>query len=800
MIISNTRKSKSTLIFFNILVVLNFIFFLVFSSLSYADNSFSNPQNTKYDKRCFADVPPYVENNSSSNPATTPISITSDKVQAELNQDIYYSGNVEIVHGNKVLKANNTTFNQETQEMSATGDIFYQDGEITISSEDELTTNLQTNDTKLSNAQYHINGTLIHGETDSAVLNSKKQSLQLKNASVTTCPKNEETWAISSSEINIDQNEVFGEAYHTVFRLHDIPIMYLPYINFPVKSERKSGVLYPNLSFGNSDGIKFELPIYWNIAPNYDMTFTPIFIQRRGILLTDEFRYMPFKNTIGKLYGEYIPHDRKHEDDGVQKFEERYLLHLEHQSTWFDGDLGLNINYSKVNSGDLNYINDFDSPNVETLDSQLTQLASLYVDKPTFEGEIKVLSYQTLISEEYLYNIPFKLLPQIKANYHNALKGLLSYNVNFVFSNFEASSKYENETFEAQRYHFEPTVTIPFVYYEGIDLNAKGSILYTYYNQNVPDTLHHFYTTQGFSNRELENSIDRLLYRTELNGKMTFANTLENLYTLTIEPQFQYMYIPYKNQDNIGLYDTTDRVFDFYSIFSYRNYAGLDRISDTNRFSYGFSYSIYDENYHEKLRFNIGQAYDFVPKRVRLYPNDTKNYYPRTPIASTLDLNLIDSISLHGDIVYNTEKNETASWNSMLNVNYEELMGQISYRYNRNGNRTSNNEIIDLKQLGILMKLPVTPDLTLIAGGYRDLEQGLDIDKKLALKYESCCYSVGFQIERYNKPNNYTMTSDNETTLGVFFELKGLANVGVNSEFSPSTKLIPYTDTVNLNK
>jgi LPS-assembly protein len=83
---------------------------------------------------------------------------------------------------------------------------------------------------------------------------------------------------------------------------------------------------------------------------------------------------------------------------------------------------------------------------------------------------------------------------------------------------------------------------------------------------------------------------------------------------------------------------------------------------------------------------------------------------------------------------------------------------------------------------------------------YYDLYQKKNIDSKLAVKYDSCCYSLGVQAERYNKPNNYTMTSRNETKFGVFFELKGLANVGADTSFTAETKLLPYNDTVNLSK
>ena len=111
-----------------------------------------------------------------------------------------------------------------------------------------------------------------------------------------------------------------------------------------------------------------------------------------------------------------------------------------------------------------------------------------------------------------------------------------------------------------------------------------------------------------------------------------------------------------------------------------------------------------------------------------------------------------------------------------------------------------NGEISDLKQLGGAFNFPITDDIKGVAAMYYDLERSRNIDQKLALKYESCCYSIGFQIERFNKPDNYTLTAKNETKYGVFFELKGLTDSNMNASFSPETKLIPYNNAVNLNK
>lgn len=757
--------------------------------------------NNVYDKRCATDIPPYVVDKTTTKPNETPVSITANRVDANLRDDVNYSGNVEVVQGLKHLKANNTKFNQHTQDVEATGDIFYQDGEITVKSDSTLTTNLKTNDTTLNQASYHLNGSLVRGYAEKAVIGGETKKVNLEKAYVTTCPLDEESWRLGSSEIEMDKNEIFGEAYHTVFWFHEVPIFYLPYINFPIKNQRKSGFLYPSIGWSSNDEAILKTPIYWNIAPNYDFTFAPVLIGRRGVMFDSEFRYMPFANTYGTFYHQYIHHDRrKPTEKSAEKYGERWLFSWDNKSYWNDQDYGFLINYSKVRQGDFNYINDFSPRIAETIDNQLVQEAKLFADFHNFDASIRFLQYQLMLPEKYWASQPFKLLPKITANYHDVLDEWAVYSLNFSYSNFEVSDYQSSNRYKAARYHFEPTLEIPLVNSNGIVLKATEKLFLTHYDQSIPNRLMGTYTAQGFKTTEMDENVDRFLHMTDIYGHVTFSNTLNSGKTLTLEPEVQYLYIPYKNQDHIGLYDSTDRIYDFYSLFSYKKYSGLDRISDFNRISYGFTHRVYDENYREIFRFNIGQGYDFTHQRVKLYPNDDIDYYPRTPVSTALNISPIENISAHADLVYNTEEDKISSWNALVNGKYDEFSGQISYRFNKNGNRTMKREIIDLKQLGGFLKVPLGRDWNVIGAMYYDLEQKKNIDQKIAIKYDSCCYSVGFQVERYNKPDNYTLTADEETKYGIFFELKGLANVGINSSYSPETKLLPYNDTVNLSK
>ena len=137
-------------------------------------------QLSEYDEKCYGTIPEYVAPQKGEDIKKIPISITADSMNSDVKSNINYHGDVEIIQGNKKLHADTTTFNQQTQEMTANGNILYQDGEITVNSNHALHTNLITNTTELNNANYQINGTVVRGNTRKALLNNETKTISLR--------------------------------------------------------------------------------------------------------------------------------------------------------------------------------------------------------------------------------------------------------------------------------------------------------------------------------------------------------------------------------------------------------------------------------------------------------------------------------------------------------------------------------------------------------------------------------------------------------------------------------------------
>ena len=106
----------------------------------------------------------------------------------------------------------------------------------------------------------------------------------------------------------MDVDAGFGTARGFRLRFKGLPVLGSPYVTFPLDDRRKSGVLTPSFTNRDSTGLDISLPIYLNLAPNYDLTLTTRYMRQRGAQASSEFRYL-LPGTEGQIRFEYLPED-----------------------------------------------------------------------------------------------------------------------------------------------------------------------------------------------------------------------------------------------------------------------------------------------------------------------------------------------------------------------------------------------------------------------------------------------------------------------------------------------------------
>ncbi|HEH9408124.1 TPA: LPS assembly protein LptD [Aeromonas salmonicida subsp. pectinolytica] len=743
-----------------------------------------------------------------------PVEVDADRLEAKQGGTAVYQGDVKVRQGVRKFDSDYAELDQKSRDVIAIGNIYYNDGQITVTSDKTLKSNLDTKNSELEEGKYQVHGSPVRGSADRVTMTNNNQNITLEGAQYTTCPPGQEVWTLKAGSIDIDQTEVFGEAWNASLWLYDYPVFYFPYINFPIKDERKTGLLYPGYTQSSKNGMDITQPFYWNIAPNYDATITSRFMDRRGLMEQVEFRYMPDPAHVGSLYFENLADDKQYDETPSlnEKLSDghRYLLNARHTSRFADNAMRVSIDYTKVRDRDYNYFNDF-SPKVGTqVENQLQQSLMAGYFQQNWNLNTEVRTYQILLASAQQ---PHELMPRINHNYYHQGNWYdLAWNTEvtrFGYNNTQASAQNLGDAYTGTRVYTAPTLTMPLIDEAGYYLDSQYKLMYTRYDQEVPDnmssTFTKRFTPEGASGVTLdEGIITRTLPSFRLKGGMTFERNQDWFggdANQTLEPEFQYLYVPYKDQDNIGVYDSTTMRQDYYSLFSDRRYAGLDRISDSNRVSVGVTSRVYDDAGDERIRLAVAQAFDFVAPRVKLYPSESLATNTRSPLSFEGDAKINEQWFAHAGAQYDMDQSEISSANSALEYRREKLISQLNYRFVRNANYdlSNTNQVADLNQVGMLLTTPLNDQWHLYGGYYHDLDQGVKVDRKVGLKYDSCCWSINFNLEWVNTPDNVTMRPTSERSLGIQFEMKGLGSVGTGSKgTSLDTEALPYIRPFNL--
>ncbi|KHE13298.1 LPS biosynthesis protein [Aeromonas hydrophila] len=743
-----------------------------------------------------------------------PVEVDADRLEAKQGGTAVYQGDVKVRQGVRKFDSDYAELDQKSRDVIAIGNIYYNDGQITVTSDKTLKSNLDTKNSELEEGKYQVHGSPVRGSADRVTMTNNNQNITLEGAQYTTCPPGQEVWTLKAGSIDIDQTEVFGEAWNASLWLYDYPVFYFPYINFPIKDERKTGLLYPGYTQSSKNGMDITQPFYWNIAPNYDATITSRFMDRRGLMEQVQFRYMPDPAHVGSLYFENLANDKQYDEtpslNQAMSDGHRYLLNANHTSLFADNAMRVSLDYTKVRDRDYNYFNDF-SPKVGTqVENQLQQSLMAGYFQPNWNINTEVRTYQILLASAQQ---PHELMPRIDHNYYQQGSWYdLAWNTEitkFGYNNAQAIAQNQGGAYTGTRVYTAPTLTMPLINEAGYYLDSQYKLMYTRYDQEVPDNMSQTFvknfTAEGGNGVTLdEGIITRTLPSFRLKGGMTFERN-QNWFggdaNQTLEPEFQYLYVPYKNQDNIGVYDSTSMRQDYYSLFSDRRYAGLDRISDSNRVSIGLTSRVYDEAGDERIRLAVAQAFDFVAPRVKLYPSETLNTNTRSPLSFEGDAKINEQWFAHAGAQYDVDQSRLSSANSAVEYRREKLISQLNHRFVRDANYDLENkgQVTDLNQIGLLLTTPLNDQWHLYGGYYQELNQSVKSDRKVGLKYDSCCWSINFNLEWVNTPDNVTMRPTSERSLGIQFEMKGLGSVGTGSKgTSLDTEALPYIRPFNL--
>jgi LPS-assembly protein len=710
------------------------LFFLVPSAFGAAQELCQTPVNTfQVEKRL----------------PTGQIKVISNMASIQQDTLAEFQGNVEITSENAHIKADSARIDRNIQQLTAIGDVKYQDPQLSVTSQ-KIVLNTQTNRLEIADTAYEFTQFNARGQAKQLLVD-EQEGIKLGGVTFSTCPVGDEDWLIHADSIQVRPDSSRGVARNAFFYVQDIPLFYLPYYSFPVTDERQTGFLTPKPGSSSSTGVSFEQPYYLNLADNYDATISPRLMSNRGLQLKTEFRYMTPQSN-GQLNLEYLP-----EDSQTTSGDARYFYRFIHSGALSE-NWQLNVDFNGLS--DDNYIVDLGSAYYNQADTHLFKTMAVNYYSPQLNFSLQVKDFEILGENQDSY----RALPEMKLDYQSDLMGGLVFDLHSELAHFDNNNATSPT---ATRAHLAPTLSFPYATTWG-EFLAETSLLHTYYRQ------------QNIDNSSLDSEATRTLGQAKLFGALVFerqSSWFNHDVTQTLEPKAQYLYTSYQDQSNIGLYDTTRLFSDFSGLFRGQEFTGLDRISDKNQVTLGITSRIIDQDNREQFKLSLGQIFYLTDNRVAAASKQDD----RSALAGELDWRIGSKWFTHTEIQVSTQTNKLER--SSVALEYQQSrnkMLQINHRYVRD---LSGEKI---SQFGLTASWPITPSWHWVGRWYRDIDRHRSIESYTGIQYESCCWALRIVAQRQLTSrfdeNGVQRTDEFDSGIALQFLFKGIGGDSSGSE------------------
>lgn len=617
-------------------------------------------------------------------------SFTADDFYHDTDKDvIQLSGQVKIIYQNQQIQANHATLFLRSKNALFQGSVSITSPQADIVG-NEVTLDYEGQTGLIKNGYVKSGNIVFQGSLIQKLGESEFYVLDADYTSCTNCPAG---WSFQGNQIRA---ELGGYAYlkNTFFRVGGIPILWLPYLVVPLKSQRETGLLSPSFDHYDDKGLVVSQGFFWAISRSTDATFHFLNYEKAGPKLLTEYRYVLAEQSFGTIQAGTI-RDRSFAN------ESRYNLYRSN-----------NNKYSPINRWFIKYDHYFDLPNGYVNRANLNLASDLQYPKdfpketlnhgdPSMENRVSFtkntnsqhFSIDTSYNVNLLHADPLASnedavhrLPEFKFSQMNTSIGTtgLMYSFDLDYTNFTRSgSSFDpiSTTLNGTKYVTnkqndprcdnagnEACETLSTTAYDpSKDLIRTGQRLDLKPTLSYPVKLSYMDVLPRVSYRETRYVFDveqdrqniRRYLRAEISGRTTFSKIYApdneakaNRYKHEIIPEVTYTVIPWRDQRSHPFFGTTQS--------NEAPFSSRDKISDAdlaNGYGLQFDYNdrIFDRNlvtfsilnklikkqwnqdqssYQKVASFRVYQSYDLYQESL-----DSPNKQPWSDVGAILEVN-----------------------------------------------------------------------------------------------------------------------------------------------------------------
>ncbi|MCB0328561.1 MAG: LPS-assembly protein LptD [Bdellovibrionales bacterium] len=624
-------------------------------------------------------------------------------------------------------------------------------GEGTSIQAEKLEFNLETETGRFEDTKFTLEDDAFAFEAKEAEkLNDRDFVMSNCFLSTCSCPDGEIPWKLSGNEV-LAEREGYAHLYDSVFRFKGVPLFYTPWIAFPIKQERSSGLLIPEFGYSNRDGLQAKIPIYTVLDGSTDMTFTPFIAARTRYGMQYDYRQAFSQRSsieTRTTYSNETPRDGRLRGTDITNISEpaiddhRFGVYA--KQNWSNSPVS-DVPLSFVS--DIHWVSDTlflreiqDSkiglPSSRYATSRMAARAQLgdYVSSSVI-GEWN----NSLITPQ---NTTLQRLPEFTLDASRSFRpfGFNPYGLKVAPKLSLNGVNFQREDgYDGVRFDVSPSVRVPFHYKNYFNSDATVEYHQTYYD--LDETLDPFSGGELASTNErgllrfdyeIRSAIERVFDLPEDNILTTLTsigsrNQMHRLRRVkhTLEPKVGFSYVPGTSQADLPLFDSFDRIRKR-SLFTYElatrllgsfdylqggegdieefladvdEYETLDTLSPLTDFDTGsalpptsFGVPLNPPVRGTKLQrelasFRVVQSYDYVEDKEDLDPNRSAF----SDVGAQVYLNPTQDFGFGAGTNYNVQDSDVSSW-SLASHFYDDRGDSIRARYSYVENNISQVE------------------------------------------------------------------------------------------------------------
>ncbi|SMR00252.1 organic solvent tolerance protein [Xanthomonas fragariae] len=725
-----------------------------------------------------------------------PTDIEGDQLSGT-NTTPQYQGNVALKRGDQFLGADNLRMDTETGNYIAEGNVRYQDTSFRMVA-DRAEGNQDTDAHKVTNIRYQLVDRRGNGAAESVDLQG--QVGQMHRSTYTTCDPAQPIWRVRAPEIDVDNEEGFGTARNAVLQIGKVPVLYFPWFKFPIDDRRQTGLLFPQFGLSGRNGFDYLQPIYLNLAPNYDATLLPRYMSKRGLMFGTEFRYL-YEGGRGEITANYLPNDKLRDKD--------------RGSVFYSGYHNLNDHWQARSSiswvSDTRYVEDFTSRlNGMGSASSLQSTVGIYGTGETWTAGLMADRWQLTDYTLDEQALPYNRQPRAYFTWEKPLgifeAGVYAEAVRFTHDDsyfvqpprggntneddgddYVRTNTRNKEYGSGARLDIKPYISMPL---SGAAWFVTPTVAWRYTAYQLDSTLANTAPLTG------DRSPSRSLPIASLDAGLYFdreTSVFGTNYLNTLEPRMYYLYVPYRDQNDLPVFDTRPFTFSYGQLFRDTRYTGADRQNDANQLTLAVtSRWLRQDDGREKLSLSAGQILYFNDSLVTINNSTNSAAGSEQPIAQGKSAWVADANYMINDrwsmgATYqwnpNSRKEDLASLRTRYLLNNDGIIN-LAYRYRRNLINGSDQ----LKQADFSFLYPINPTWSAVGRYYYSLLDRKPLEIIGGVQWDSCCLAVRALVRRFVR------NRDGELDNSIQFEfvLKGLSSFGQNTDRTLRRAILGY--------